>query len=109
MQTIPIVTATADMVLAKDVKRSDNPDGPPLCGKGVVLTSSLINRLENMGIKTVTVEGHPVWIEGDVTIEQQLAALERRFKKVANLPLMQSLMEMYRLQILRSMGEADGR
>ena len=109
MQTIPIATAEAEMILSKDVKHPDNPDGPPLCGIGVVLTTSLIMRLRNMGIQTLTVEGHPVWIEGDISLEEQLDALERRFKKVANNPLMLKLKDIYRMQILRSMGAVDGR
>ena len=109
MQTIPIAKAEAKMVLAKDVKRPDNPNGPTLCGKDVLLTSSIIMRLRDLGIQTLTVEGHPVWLDGDISLEEQLEALERRFKKVANNPLMLKLKEIYRTQILRSMGESDGR
>ena len=109
MQTIPIAKAEAEMVLAKDVKRPDNPNGPTLCGKGVPLTSSIILRLRALEIQTLTVEGHPVWMDGDISLDEQLEALERRFKKVANNPLMSKLKDIYRAQILRSMGESDGR
>ncbi len=109
MQTIPIAKAEAEMVLAKEVRRLDNPDGPPLCGAGVVLTLSLIIRLRDMGIQSLTVEGHPVWLEGDLTLEEQLAALDRRFKKVASNPRMLTLKNIYRAQILRFMGEPDER
>jgi hypothetical protein len=109
MQTIPIAKAEAEMVLAKDVRLPDNPDGPPLCGAGVVLTLSLIIRLRDKGIQSLTVEGHPVWLEGDLTLEEQLAALDRRFKKVASNPRMLTLKDIYRAQILRSMGEPDER
>ena len=109
MQTIPIAKVESEMVLAKDVRRPDNPSGPPICGKGVVLTQSLISRLRDMGIQTLTVEGHPVWMEGDVTLEEQLEALERRFKKAGTDPVMNKLKDFYRQHILRSMGEQDGR
>lgn len=109
MQTIPMALAAADMVLARDIKRTDNPDGPPICGRGTVLTDSLVERLKNLGIQTVTVEGHPVWIEGDVTLEDMLAELDRRFCKVDDVPLMQKLKELYRANIIRSMGGESGR
>ena len=103
MQTIPLALATADMVLALDVKRSDNPDGPPICGKGMSLTDSLIERLKNLGIQSVTVEGHPVQIEGEKTLDDLLADLEHRFRKVGSDPIMNKLKEICRAQIIRSM------
>lgn len=103
MQTIPIVLAEPDMILAREVKRADNPQGPPVCGRGTVLTASLIERLRNLGVKMVTVEGHPVAVEGEKTLEELLADLDRRFSKVENFPLMQRLKEIYRAGIVRSM------
>lgn len=109
MQNIPITLAEPGMVLAKDVRRGDNPNGPPVCGKGMELTAPLLMRLQNMGIAAVIVEGHPIWMEGDQTLEEQLKALERRFAKTAGDPLMAKLKEIYRAQISKSMGEPDGR
>lgn len=103
MQTIPIVLAEPDMILAREVKRADNPQGPPICGTGTVLTTSLLERLRTLGIKMVTVEGHPVAIAGEKTLDDLLADLDRRFSKVENIPLMQRLKEMYRAGIVRSM------
>lgn len=109
MQTIPIALAEPEMLLARDVRRADNPQGPPICGRGTPLTASLIERLRNLGITSITVEGHPVAIEGEKTLEDLLADLDRRFGKVADVPLMARLKEMYRGSIIRSMGGEGGK
>lgn len=109
MQTIPIALAEPEMVLARDVRRADNPQGPPICGRGTTLSRSLIERLRNLGITSIMVEGHPVTVEGEKTLDDLLADLDRRFSKVANVPLMARLKEMYRRNIVRSMGGDGGK
>lgn len=111
MQKIPIALSQPGMTLAKDVIRPDNPNGPPLCGKGVELTAPLLMRLQNMGVQSLIVEGHPLWQEGDKTLEELLADLDRRFSKVADQPRMQTIKNIYRSCIIKSMeGSAqDGR
>ncbi|HOP41295.1 MAG TPA: hypothetical protein PLI53_09655, partial [Geobacteraceae bacterium] len=69
MQRIPISFAEPGMVLAKEIVRPDNPAGPALCGAGMELTESLINRLRDMGVQTLIVKGHPVCMEGDKSLE----------------------------------------
>lgn len=108
MQSIPIILATPEMVLAREVRRNDNPTAPPVCGSGVVLTESLIERLKTMGIKTLSVEGHPVALEGEKGLDEYLLDLDRRFSKVSDDPLMMKLKEMHRKKLLESWGE-DGR
>jgi hypothetical protein len=108
MQTISISLAMSGMVLAREVRSSNNPSERILCGKGVVLTESLISRLRHLGVESVAVEGHPVKVEGDQTAEDILAALDQRFSRVAHDPLMVKIKEIYRRQILRSMGENTG-
>jgi hypothetical protein len=103
MQHIPLVLAKAEMVLATDVKRPNQPQGPPICGKGTPLTESLIERLAGMQVATIVVEGHPVAIEGEQTLEDQLGTLDRRFQRVAEDPLMMTIKELYRKQIIRAM------
>ena len=88
MQKIPITLAAAGMVLALEIRNSDNPSSMPICGKGVKLTESLIERLKQMGVQSVGVEGHPVKIEGEATLEQMLAALDQRFKRLESDALM---------------------
>jgi len=93
------------MVLAREIKNPENPDGPPVCGKGVALTESLIERLGQKGIASVTVEGHPVRIEGEKTLDEMLAAIDRRFRKVEGDPVMMKLREIYRQQTIRARGD----
>lgn len=107
MQNIPIFLAEAGMVLAKDIRRPDNPVGPPICGKGVELTAPLIMKLQDMGIMSLVVKGHPIWQEGDKTLDEQLAALDQRFSKAADEPLMAMLKNVYRAYIIKSMGGPD--
>jgi hypothetical protein len=109
MQNIPLAQAAPGMVLAKEIKSSDDPASMTVCGKGVTLTESMIERLRRMGVQSLTVEGHPVRVEGEATTEQLLAALEHRFSRVMNDPRMMKIKGMYRKQILRSMGENGGK
>lgn len=109
MQNIPIKLAAPGMVLAKEIKNPDESSSMPVCGQGVKLTASLIDRLQNMGIQAVIVEGHPVKLEGEATLEEMLQALDMRFSRVQDDPLMLKVKELYRKQILRSMGEPGER
>ena len=109
MQKIPIMLATADMVLARDVFRGDSPAGMPVCGKATVLTDALIARLERLDIQSVYVEGHPVWDEGDRSLDDVLRDLDKRFEKVAADPLTTRLYDIYKAYLIKSMGDDGGR
>lgn len=109
MQKIPLNLAAAEMVLARDVFRNDSPAGIPICGKGTSLSDSLIARLAHLGVQSVYVEGHPVQQEGDRSLEEQLADLDRRFSKAAGNRYNQVLLNVYRKQITSMMGEDGGR
>jgi hypothetical protein len=105
MQKIPMVLAVPGMVLAQDIKNEDNPEGPPLCGKGVSLTGALISRLNKMGIQSLAIEGHPVNMGAEKSLEEELKSLDRRFKKVDDDPIMKKLKETYRIRIIKSAGD----
>ena len=105
MQRIPISLARPGMMLAKDLVRPENPAGPAICGKGMELTDSLLERLRNMGIQSITVQGHPVWMEGDKTLEELLQELDHRFSFADRDPLTARLKEIYRKYLISSMGE----
>jgi hypothetical protein len=109
MQKIPLMLAVADMVLARDVFRGDSAVGMPICGKGTVLTASLIARLEHLDIQSVYVEGHPVWEDGDRSMDDVLRDLDKRFEKVADDPLATKLYDIYKAYLTRSMGDDGGR
>ena len=57
MQKIPLLTAKAGMILARDVFRGESAIGIPICGKDTELTDTLIARLEGMKIQSVYVVG----------------------------------------------------
>jgi len=107
MQKIPISLAKPGMVLAKEVRKEEDDVSPPICGKGIVLTESLLSRLEKMGIQALAVEGHPVKMEGEKTLDELLNALDKRFSKVMDDPLMVKLKDIYRQHIIQSMEGQD--
>lgn len=93
------------MVLAKEVYRNDMSGGPPICGKGIVLSESLIERLRAMDIQSVTVQGHPVSVEGEKSLEEQLQDLDKRFQRHSTDTLTLKLKEIYRQYLIEAMGE----
>ena len=105
MQRIPIALAEPGMVLAKDIVHPENPVGPSLCGKGMKLTDSLLNRLRNMGVQSLIVQGHPLCMEGDKPLEVLLQELDFRFSRVADDALAGMVKNIYRDYLVRSMGE----
>lgn len=109
MQKIPLMLAKTGMTLARDVFRNDNQNGIPICGKDTVLSDALIARLEHLDIQSVYVEGHPVWEEGDRSLDDLLRDLERRFERTLEQPLNRKLYEVYRAHMIKSMGDDGGR
>ena len=102
MQNIPINLATDGMVLAREILRPEKPESPPICGKGMTLTAGLIEKLKNLGVQSVAVEGHPVALEGDLTLDEAIAALEKRFRKVSD-PATLKIRDAYRSYLTKSM------
>ena len=103
MQKIPFELVKPGMVLGKDVLRPalDNP--VPICVQGTSLTDVLIKRLRDLGVQSVIVEGHPVIIEGEATLEEKLEKLDRRFHRVQHDSTMQKIKEMFQQYLIRSM------
>ena len=93
------------MVLEKPVMRPDKPEGLAVFGKGIKLTAAGIERLKQIGVQAITVEGHPVIIEGEETLEQVLANMAHRFRQVRDNPEMMQLLDLYQTQIKRNFGE----
>ncbi|PKN22897.1 MAG: hypothetical protein CVU68_02880 [Deltaproteobacteria bacterium HGW-Deltaproteobacteria-3] len=74
------------MILAKEIL---NPEGMVLCGAGTPLSPALIERLSGLDVVDVTVEGHPVNIEGEKTLQEELQEIDLRFQRVEDIaPLM---------------------
>ena len=86
MQRILLAQAEPGMILAKEIL---NPEGLVLCGAGTPLSEALIERLAGMEVVDVTVEGHPVNVEGEKTLPEELQEIDLRFSRVEDIaPLM---------------------
>lgn len=103
MQNIPLASAKPGMVLARSVIHPNSPNGAPVCGKGIPLTGLLIERLAQMGVQSVTVEGHPVVVEGESTLEEMLIKLDEKFRRLEGDSLMMKIKEIYKRRLIRSM------
>jgi hypothetical protein len=106
MQNISLMSATAGMVLARDVFREDSPNGMPICGKGTEITDSLITRFERMNVQTIYVEGHPVREEGEQTLADLHRDLDDRFNKTLLEPYNRMLHSIYKAYLAKSKGGA---
>jgi hypothetical protein len=107
MQRIPLERAAEAMTLAKPVV---NDNGVTLIREGTDLTRPLIERLKNLGIRQIVVQGHPLNTEGDV--EKPLSVLETeledRFRPTQSNPLMRQVKEIF-LKELRFRAEEKER
>lgn len=101
VQQILTLQAKDGMILAKDVLTSD---GRVLCGKTTILTSSLIARFEKMDIAQITVEGHPLHIPGEKSLQEELREIEERFADVTSVPPLMYLKK----RIIKKMVESRG-
>jgi len=108
MQNIPLALASPGMTLAIAVMRPDSESRMPVCGAGTLLTGPLIARLGEMEIASLIVEGHPVVIEGEKTVEEKLHALDHRFRQVYEDPLMLRLKNIYKERVKILAQEWDG-
>lgn len=102
MQKIPISFAQKGMVLAKEVFQPGSASTMPMCGKGMILTESLIERMMRLEIQTIFVEGHSVELPGELSMEEQLNRLDVRFSKVENEPRMIRIKEMFKKNFMKS-------
>ncbi len=102
MQKILIAQSAEGMVLAKDV---ETPEGRVLCGKGTTLDSGLIERLQRMEISHITVEGHPVAVDGEKSLKEEVHDLEVRFSKVTKIPPLMYLKKRLRELLIASRSE----
>ena len=102
MQQILSAQAKEGMVLAKDVM---TPEDRVLCGKGTLLTASLLDRLEKMDIVQITVEGHPVKIPGEKSLKAELRDIEERFSNVKEVPPLMYIKKRIMQKLIESRGK----
>lgn len=79
MQRLPLSYLKPGMKTYEEVV---DANGRVLCGKGVELTEELLKKFEDFGVQFVTVEGSPVKLPWEKTLEEEIKALEERFKEV---------------------------
>ncbi|RKX56412.1 MAG: hypothetical protein DRP29_09625 [Thermodesulfobacteriota bacterium] len=79
MQRLPLFYIKPGMKTFEEVI---DANGRVLCGKGIELTEEYIKKFEEFGVKFVTVEGHPVDLPWEKTLDEELQALEARFKGI---------------------------
>ena len=101
MQRILLAQTAPGMILAKEIL---NPDGMVLCGAGTALTPGLIERLAGMDVVDVTVEGHPVIIEGEKTLQEELREIDFRFQRVEDIAPLMYLKKRIQAQLAASRG-----
>ncbi|NVM56975.1 MAG: hypothetical protein HWN51_02485 [Desulfobacterales bacterium] len=102
MQKIPFELAAPGMRLAKPVR---NEKGITLFGAGIELTEEMLTRLSNMGVKRITVEGHPVDTGAkEKSLSEQVEELHARFSRVEGDPLMRKIKNIL-LERLKERGE----
>jgi len=108
MQKIPLNIASPDMRLARDVFGKTNVNSL-LCPKKALLTEEIITRLKNMDIDFIYVEKDSIRQEGYSTLEETIAALGHRFKKVRQDPLMSKIHDIFVDYYKHSMGSCSDR
>ncbi len=79
MQKVPLSMVQPGMVLEKPVTREN---GMTLIGAGTELTESLIQRLENMNIESVIVQGNPLAsADGKSAYDAKIERLDYLFRQ----------------------------
>lgn len=81
MQRLPISYIKPGMRTHEEVVDSQ---GRVLCGKGIELTEEMLKRFQELGVSYITVEGTPVKLPWEKTLEEELELLEERFRDTKN-------------------------
>lgn len=93
MPKVPVNQLQPGMILAKPVVAKN---GMVMLGEGTELTRTWIERIEDMGIPSVFIDGPPLQM---VSREDALAALDARFAQVEDKPYMRNLKRIVREHI----------
>lgn len=90
MQRLPLYYIKPGMRTYEEVI---DANGRVLCGKGVEITEEHIKKFEEFGVTFVTVEGNPVKLPWEKSLEEELKELEERFEGIKD----ENLLEIKRL------------
>ncbi len=86
MQRLPLSYIKPGMKTFEEVV---DQNGRVLCGKGIELTEEHIKKFQEFGVNFVTVEGHPVKLPWEKTLEEELQELEKRFEGIQDETLLE--------------------
>ncbi|MCS7150308.1 MAG: hypothetical protein N2Z40_05865 [Caldimicrobium sp.] len=86
MQRLPLHYIKPGMKTYEEVVDSQ---GRVLCGKGIELTEEMLKRFQELGVSYISVEGTPVKLPWEKTLETELSELEKRFENVTDETLLQ--------------------
>lgn len=86
MQRLPLSYIKPGMKTYEEVI---DANGRVLCGKGIELTEDHIKRFEDFGVNFVTVEGNPVKLPWEKSLEEELKELEERFEGITDKNLLE--------------------
>ncbi len=100
MKRVVVHELLPDMVLARPVT---NANGLPIVAEGTALSATLIERLQEMGLPSVYVEGDAL-DSGGKTLEELEAELEHRFRHVAHDPIQQLILQTLRTHLRATHG-----
>jgi len=90
MQRLPLYYIKPGMRTYEEVI---DANGRVLCGKGVEITEEHLKKFEEFGVTFVTVEGNPVKLPWEKSLEEELKELEERFEGIKD----ENLLEIKRL------------
>ena len=100
MKRVVVYELLPDMVLARPVT---NANGLPIVAAGTILDTSLIERLQQMGLPSVYVEGDAL-DSGGKTLDELEAELDHRFRHVAHDPIQQLILRTLRTHLRATHG-----
>lgn len=101
MQRLPLSYIKPGMKTYEEVVDSQ---GRVLCGKGIEITEEMLKRFQELGVSYITVEGTPVKLPWEKTLDEELELLEERFKDVKN-ELALQIKEVIRELLLEKFGK----
>jgi hypothetical protein len=103
MRRVVLLELLPDMVLARPVT---NANGLPIVAAGTILDAAIIERLRQMELASVYVEGDAL-DSGGKTLAELEAELEHRFRKVAQDPIQQLILRTLRTHVRATHGMAS--
>lgn len=100
MKRVVVYELLPDMILARPIT---NANGLPIVAAGTVLDAALIDRLQQMGLPSVYVEGDAL-DSGGKTLDELEAELDHRFRSVAHDPIQQLILRTLRKHLRATHG-----